>query len=269
MFPTNIKETDIQIGADIDDDVLHKLCRVNKYVKSICPDIWERKLKRLYPDIPIPDKKTAKDQYLAITDSYLKLKEFAEHYNYDTILVWLELPQQWINVLLEFNPVLNAKLFKKRGDMWKYVASTEKELKYYIENKIYPEQRSIDNAFISRNRHYIILLSKYDIYPTKDLIKDEFSKGNIIAKLSSFYQPSQDKINLAVEKGFPGVVDLLDYGYHIDQSSINIAAEKGHAVLIYDLGKRNIFPDQDSINIAAENGFDEIIEILADFGIIS
>lgn len=41
MFPTNIKETDIQIGADV-DDVLHKLCRVNKYVKSICPDIWKQ-----------------------------------------------------------------------------------------------------------------------------------------------------------------------------------------------------------------------------------
>lgn len=230
------------------------------------PRYLETKLRQSYPDLPVPDINTAEDQYLAITDSYLKLKEFAEYYDYQEILDWIELPRQWINVLLEFSPLLNAKLFEKRGRMGEYVGSTEEKLKYYIENGIYPEQRSVDIAFINRNRFYIILLSEYGIYPTKNLIKDEFKKGNILAQLLSLYSPSQDEINLAAENGFYNVIGLINYGYHIDQESINIDVENDHYFLIYELGKRNIFPDQKSINIAAENGFDDIIEILAEFG---
>lgn len=266
-FPTGIRELDIKIGIDIKDNILINLCKVNKYVLSICPAIWEDKIKSLYPDLPIPDRNTVKEEYFAISDSYLKLKEFAEYYGYQDILDWLELPINDINIILEFSPLLNANLFKGRGFMRRYEREIEEKLKEYLENDIYPEQRSVDIAFVNKNRFYIIALAKYGIFPNEKLIDKEGKKGIFVAELIPYgLIPSQETVDIATEDGFLGVIPLMNYHIYPSQQAVNRAALNRFNTFIGFLGDENIFPDQKTINIIAENGFSDIVETLAELG---
>lgn len=267
IFPTYIKELDINIGTDIEDRILQNLCKTSKYINSICPDIWIRKIKLLYPDLPIPNKNTAKEEYFSISDSYLKLKEFAEAYNYEEILDWLELPINHINVIIEFSPLLNNYLWEKRGSMWNYVRNMEDNLLNYLMNEVYPEQRSVDVAFVNKNRTYIIILAEYGIFPSLELIDREGERGYFIPELIQYNLiPSQESVNIATENGFVGVIALIKYNIYPSQEAVNIAALNRHDSIIGWLSDEGIFPDQTTINIIAENAFYEIIKELAENG---
>lgn len=262
-FPTYIKEIDIKIGIDIDDHKLVNLCRLNKYINSICPIIWEEKLKLLYPDLPIPNRNRAREEYFAIYHSYVKLKEFADKYGYDDILDWLHLPENDINYLIEYKAKRGKDGIKNLGEAARYTMKQARKLDEYLEQGFEPEQKSVDICFLVGNELYAKILAEYGFLPSPGVIDDAIINGYYYPSLSNGgIFPSQNAINIAAKKGKIAIRNLFEYGIYPDQDAINITAENGYDDLIYYLGSANMFPDQRSIDIAEERGFYGIAAVL-------
>lgn len=81
-FPTYIKDIDIKIGLNINDNDLIRFCRTDKYIKSICQDIWKEKIHALYQGLPLPVHVTNLGLlYFNISKSYLQLRLYAQNFD--------------------------------------------------------------------------------------------------------------------------------------------------------------------------------------------
>src|SRR3990172_8316661 len=53
---THVRNIDMNILLQLDDESLQSICQLNKYTRSLCDDniFWALKIQKLYPGLPIP-----------------------------------------------------------------------------------------------------------------------------------------------------------------------------------------------------------------------
>lgn len=127
MFCTNIIEIDEIIFSYINDEALYYFCQTNKYIFAVCKDIRLKKIKLLYPTIPISNRVNRRDLYYFGKDSYMKLANYiVEQCNRNEIISWLNSPEVKINISIESDDCSTVK--------------------FYLKDNIIPDQKSINIA---------------------------------------------------------------------------------------------------------------------------
>lgn len=283
VFPTYVKDVDIRIGLELGNNDLVKICKTNKYVKSICSDIWRAKIHALYPGLPIPKHaRDLKTIYFAISESYLHLRNYAQHFNRE-MLDWLEKPINQVNWLLE--AIIEAVIKKNAGKINFYYEILDEFLKLGY----YPNQRILNSSY--SKGIYPIALIEYNLFPDQTTIDRVMEYGNYVEELVAYEKfPSQRAINYFTENfrsnGENFFFDSKDFiesteievlyfihptniltvlgkaGKFPDQKSIDIASEKKHFAIIDRLKLQNKNPSQRSVNDAVILGAYPILEIL-------
>ena len=252
---TNIEEIDIKIYSCVPVDILFNLSQTNKYVGFICSNVWEIKINELYFDLPIPSeyKNNLGLLFYKISKSYVQLKNFATKNKYEKILIWLDIPINKINYLLEF--IVNRTNFPglSFGKLVLYRQKTFEEVKTFLEQGIYPTQKSINICIENGNLDLIDLLIDYKLFPDEEAINIAVINGYYSHKLIiNDLFPDQTSINI----GFENCNYSKNFGYcglFPDQEVINIGAENGYYP--YVLYIYNLFPEQESIDIGLKNGY--------------
>lgn len=234
---TYIKEIDLQIFLDIEDNILTNLCLTNKYINSICPDIYRIKILDLYPNLPIPNDYDLKKMYYQTKESYVQLLNFANKYHYQSIIDWINLPINKINYLIDIK--VEGKTIGKRND--EKILIHNQIIDYLIKG-IIPQQRTINKIFIRGASRIVPYLLDKRLFP------------------------DQEAINIAAENGYYEL-SLVEYNLYPDQEAINIATENNKYLVINDLAKLGKIPDQDVINLALLDNKTDIIEALVLNGI--
>ena len=76
---THVRNIDMNILLQLDDESLHSVCQVDKYTQSLCNDnvFWHLKINKAYPELPIPKEYNQ------------KLRELYQKITKEAITEWL------------------------------------------------------------------------------------------------------------------------------------------------------------------------------------
>ena len=88
---THVRNIDMNILLQLDDESLQSVCRINKYTQSLCKDnvFWHLKINKLYPGLPIPKEYQQKLKELYQTLTKEDITEWAADNGYLEVLKWL------------------------------------------------------------------------------------------------------------------------------------------------------------------------------------
>ena len=191
---THVRNVDMNILLQLDDESLHSVCQVDKYTKSLCSDnvFWHLKLNKAYPGLPIPK------------GYQQKLKELYQILTKKDITKWA---------------VANGHL-----EVLKWLAQTK---------NIYPSQFRATLAAMNGQLEVLKWLAGHNIYPDRAGANSAAGKGHLevlkwLAQTRNLY-PNQWGTNYAAENGQLEVLKWLAATINLypDQEGTNWAANNG------------------------------------------
>lgn len=242
-FYTGIKELDIKILSSIKTKILRALCLTDKYINSICPDVWRNKIEMRYPGFPKINDYDPKQLYEKIKDSYESIiNVFSNHPDQKIVENWFTEKNNYINYLIEIKSLKSVEEYLKIGArpnqriinnyLMKWVNyNNVKMIKLLAEYNIFPSQKYVNFAAEKGFYDLFLVLFIYDIFPEQKII-------NELTEKNYDYDDWYDKKRLDI------IGTLASGGIFPDQKSVNIAYEKRNFALLGVLEYYNIIPDQ-------------------------
>ena len=153
---THVRNVDMNILLQLDDELLQSVCRIDKYTQSLCNDntLWHLKLNKAYPGLPIPKgyQQKLKDLYQILTTE-ASVTNWAAEKGHLEVLKWLA---QTKNIYPDQDGANDAAM---SGQL--------EVLKWLAGHNIYPDQKGAN--FAAKYGHLEVLkwLAGHNIYPNK------------------------------------------------------------------------------------------------------
>lgn len=236
---TGIKEIDLKIYLEIDDNILKYLFQTCSYIYGLRNDVWQSKICRKFPKFPTLKFINIAEEYFIIRDmSYTDLKKkFGDELN-----DWFSLPENKINIYIENGEYENIESCLKRS--------------------VVPCQKSIDELFsrpISYYRHLsddkkkhqnlicdnmaMELLVMFGLYPSIDVAVVYGHSEAMLNLLSKGQYPSQDAVDKT--KYTKILLSLAEYEVYQD---IDVAIDNLNDKVINMLLRKGKRPTQNAVN---------------------
>jgi len=261
-------EIDIIILDNLDDSTLSVLCRINTYVRELCPVVWQRRVLEKYPHLihGREEEETWEDYYYVLTnlldkDRNLNLEKLVE-YGRLKLLKGLELDSPTLFWLKHFA----SKLAAQHGQI--------KVLEWLVQLGAELTSEDIEEAVSYNQMETLRWLVEHGVEVDERAVITAAANGriNMLEYFLNLNPPVRPNYYAAEASAYCGQTDTLEWlseaGVKLDKGIIQEAAESGQIETVKWLWTH--IPeefDQEVVESAIISGNPELIAWIKDLPI--